>query len=540
MFQAVFADDEIIVREGIQRRVDWAGRGFSLAGVYANGSQVVEHLKKHPDVDLVISDICMPGMDGLELSRFISEEHPHISVLLLTGFDEFEYAQEAIKYHVKELLLKPITAKELEEVLTQAHADISRERTRHLEQEQMKEQLRQSMPVLRERFLNRLVSGKIPESRIDDELAAYELPGQAPRSLCVLLEIAPAKDDVQSGVSSDIDSLRVFDACSRLLMKDDMLFYSKDEQPVFILQQQHEKGLVRRSRELCTELMKTLQEGMHLTVTFGVGRCRGNLSEIQKSYKDAQKALSHQFILGKNRIIAADELDFAPHDLSETRKDLEDALIRSLKTQPPEHSRSILGDFFTETFADHISLPFARIQIHLLLSTIIAFLEEAGIPVMDVFSEPEDEFILSRPMLGREDVEDWFYQFIDRIHEHISRRSMDPTQQKILQACRYIGEHYREKDLNMQTICRELSISPSHFSAHFKQTTGKTFVEYLTAVRIQQASMLLKTTNLCAYEIADTVGYEDAHYFSLVFKKHAGMTVREYRRMLNEAQEEVT
>lgn len=521
MYKAVFADDEIIVREGIQQKVEWSKNGFELEEVFSNGEQVINYIRTHPDIDLVISDICMPLLDGLELSRMISEEFPHIFIVLLTGFDEFEYAQKAIKYNVKEFLLKPITAKEFEEVLIKCNKRIAELHSRSLEQEELKQMVQESLPVLRERFLNRLITIGMTLQELEDQRSLFNLPKPKPLSMIILAELLfPHQSSVQNHI----------EACEGYMQETDMFFLNKDDQLVCILQAEHEKTLMKRSRSFSRNLLELCNR----EATIGIGSISHSPLEISESYKDAKKALAYQLIFGRKRVIAPEDFSLEQKEIIENRREIAQMLIESLKSKPADNSKRILASFFKNIFFEQVSLEFAQIQIQLLLGSIIMFLEETNIPPSQILGYEETETILTHSLKSKEDVEAWFYEVIDTIHEEMSTRSMEPAQQKIKQACKYIEEHYQEKTLCMQEICNVLTMSPSYFSAQFKQTTGKTFVEYLTNVRVQHATMLLKTTNLCSYEIAETVGYEDAHYFSLVFKKHTKMTVRAYRKMLNE------
>ncbi len=539
MFKALFVDDEIIVREGVERRVDWESHGFILSGTFSHGLQVKEYLQVHDDVSLVFSDISMPVMDGLELAKYIHDCHPHIYVLLLTGYDEFEYAQEAIKYNVKEFLLKPITANEMGTVLSRVHEVLLGEQHKIMEQQELMDKLRESLPLLRERFLNRLVTGRIPAERLPEQLSSYQLPEMRRNSLCIIIDTYRRNRPEENGSSPDLYLLSVFDLCRQHLNEEDTLFFNKDDQPVCIIQQDSAKDLQRRSLLLCEQLRQQINQHYGESASFGIGRSCSDFSHLHRSYRDAEKALRHQYVLGSNRIISAEQIHDNSDSLHEIRRDLEEELIHSLKTEPPEISREIVKRFFTEPTADQATLQYAQIQTYLLLGSLISFIEEAGIYTSEFLPTAHEGFTMISSLKSKEEVQQWFCQFIDTIHRHISRQSMDQGKQKIQQAVEYLEQHFSNPALGIQDICTELHISASHFSALFKRVTGKTFVEYLTALRVQQASMLLKTTNLCAYEVAEDVGYEDSHYFSQVFKKVTGMSIREYRGKLSESQEEL-
>ena len=165
MYKLIFVDDEDIVREGITSRIPWGENGFKLAGVFGDGRAALDFVQEN-EVDVILSDISMPRMDGLTLSREIADSHPRIQVLLLTGFEEFEYAQEAVHHRVKEFLLKPITAEELGNVLERTKGELDRLRYVEGEQERLRDLLDRSLPLLRERFFYSLASGSASSRRV--------------------------------------------------------------------------------------------------------------------------------------------------------------------------------------------------------------------------------------------------------------------------------------------------------------------------------------------------------------------------------------
>ena len=402
MYKAVFADDEIIVREGIQQKVDWNGKGFELTGVFSNGEQVVQYIQNNPDINLVISDICMPLTDGLELSKYLSEEHPHIFIVLLTGYDEFEYAQKAIKYNVKEFLLKPITAKELEDVLLKIKTRIAEIYSRSVEQQELKQMVQDSLPVLRERFLNRLVATSMDLSELEEQRTLYFLPPAKPLSMIIIADLLPKENE---------RLLEQIATCKAFHKETDMLFFNKEDQLVCLLQGTYERELSKRSRNFSTELFDVC----NAEATIGIGSITEGLSAVHESYKNAKKALAYQLILGKNRIIAFENFSNEQPQIIEEKQEIAQTLIESLKSQPSENSRHILASFFGKIFSEQASLHFAQIQIQLLLGSIIMFLEEAKIPLTPILGQEEKETILTNSLKCKEDVESWFYNIIDKI-----------------------------------------------------------------------------------------------------------------------------
>ena len=160
MYRMILVDDEAIIREGISSCVPWEDNGFFLAGVFEHGQQALEYIEQNP-VDVVLSDINMPRMNGLELSRILGERFPEITVILLTGYDDFEYAQEAVRNQVREFLLKPITQNELSKVISTIKEELDIRKENKKAHEILLAKLEQSFPLLKERFLCRIISGML-------------------------------------------------------------------------------------------------------------------------------------------------------------------------------------------------------------------------------------------------------------------------------------------------------------------------------------------------------------------------------------------
>ncbi|MBW7457206.1 response regulator, partial [Paenibacillus sepulcri] len=186
MYKVILVDDEAVVRHGLKHTIDWARHGFELIGDYPNGREAWEAVEEHKP-DLIISDICMPFMDGLELAGAVASTYPYIKMIILTGFDEFQYAQQAIRLKVSDFVLKPITAQEIRDLLDKARNEMDDERKRLEDLGRLQAQLTQSLPLLKERFLERLVISGLEETEIAERFAYFGLPPMPPLYLVMVV-----------------------------------------------------------------------------------------------------------------------------------------------------------------------------------------------------------------------------------------------------------------------------------------------------------------------------------------------------------------
>ena len=207
MYKAIIVDDEAVVRVGLRNTIAWQDHGFVLVGDYANGREAWEAVELHKP-ELVISDISMPFMDGLELIGLIAAQYPYIKSIILTGFDEFEYAQQAIRLKVSDFILKPITAREIRQLLDRVKQEMDAEREHREDIGRLRSQLTQSLPLLKERFLERLVAVGLGRAEIEERFAAFGLKPPVALQLALVFDIDDFGDRELLSYEHDAEFLR--------------------------------------------------------------------------------------------------------------------------------------------------------------------------------------------------------------------------------------------------------------------------------------------------------------------------------------------
>ncbi|MCK5249863.1 MAG: response regulator, partial [Spirochaetaceae bacterium] len=299
MYKLIFVDDEDIVREGITSRIPWGRNGFELAGVFDNGQAALDYINDN-DVDVVLSDISMPRMDGLTLSRKIAESHPGTQVLLLTGFEEFEYAQEAVRHRVKEFLLKPITAEELKTVLDRTRDELDRLRNAEKEQDRLRELLDRSLPLLRERFFYSLVSGRLNREEISRRREFFAWNDLGASYLVIIISLPEEWEE--------ITRLALAEESKKLISGDDTVFSNRNEDLVLLLQGSEGESMVKRARSIAERLFSSALGLGDSPVTIGIGESVEELEDVNRSYLGAGNAVDHTRVLGITRIQSIDDI----------------------------------------------------------------------------------------------------------------------------------------------------------------------------------------------------------------------------------------
>lgn len=522
MYKLIFVDDEDIVREGISSRIPWDGNGFELAGVFEDGEAALKFVREN-DVDVVLSDISMPRMDGLTLSREIAETHPKVQVLLLTGFEEFEFAQEAVRHRVREFLLKPITAEELGAVLERTRDELDRLKEAEKEQDRLKELLDHSLPLLRERFLYSLASGRLNKGEIARRKEFFGWNDLGANYLIAMVSLPDEWDE--------ITRLAIFEETRRYISPDDSVFSNRNEDIVILLQGSDSRYLDKRARSIAERTFAAAVRLGDSPVAIGIGEPVSLLEDVNRSYLGARNAVDHTRVLGTTQIQSIEDVRQKTRVSQEAFISRARRLVKALREGLKGSAQNALAEIFRlfeESYltSSDVASYLARLQYHL-----SDFADEMGIGINGDFSELS---LTAEPRRFTRlvDAKRYFSDEILKIEEHISRRRTDAAQSRIDKARQIISERVADKSFSLQDICSELYLSTSQFSALFKDGTGQTFVEYLTELRIDEAKRLLKSTDLKSYEVADRVGYQDPRYFSSIFKKVTGLTTTEYRKEL--------
>lgn len=535
MYRFLIIDDEPVVREGISNTIDWPSHGFELVGACRDGREGLEALEAlRPDV--VLTDICMPFVDGLELASAIAEQYPTTRTILLTGYDEFEYAQEAIKLKVRDFLLKPITPAELRDVLDSVRAELDAERDNREKLARLYEQVRAGLPVYRERFLNRLVRAAIPPEEVRREIAFLELDLPGPEYTVLIVDVDAPQDERYAADPEDASDRLLALAVEEIVsgMTSDLPGVVACTTPrgatVVIVSSAGDKEGRNPSLEVAEAISERVQREFSRTVTIGVGEAVDDVSEIVRSYEEARDALEHRFVLGGNQIVtirqARGETLRPPADGLSAPKE---RFIRTVKTGPEPAIRESLHETFAalRTFGDEIDRCY--VAAHRLLTDTINALESVGVEYTEIPSFNGNPFDVLGRIKTLDEMERWFLRFVGEGRQVLDRNRSSHSRRKAIEAVEHIHDNFNDPTLSLTTVCSALAVSKSYLSPIFKSHTGKTFVEYLTELRAEQAKVLLNDGTLKIYEVAERVGFRDAHYFSLTFKKQTGWSPTEYQ-----------
>lgn len=546
MYKLLIVDDEEEVRKGIIDKIDWGFYGFQIVGEAENGREALEQMDKVvPDV--VITDIKMPFMDGLHLSEILKDKFPVTRIIILTGFDEFEYAQKAIKANVTEYILKPVSSKDIIEVLIRLKSIIDAEIAKKEDLKALKEKYNKMLPLLREKFLAALLTSRLSKSEILEKSSMYGLDicgrGFAVSVLSIDYDTMAEKYEAGSAEQQKQASFRIPE--DKELLKFTVLNITEEIVEkygigitflhndliaiIFNICAEDWGNGMEKPLSVLEEIRYYIRKYFSVTVTVGMGTCCEDASHITDSFENAMIALDYSLILGNNRIIYIEDIEPGSKDKIVFDELKEHTLASCIKVGTNHEIKKVIDGIFKEFIEAKASFKDCQIYLLRVLTTILKVASDLNIDMENVLGINYNLFVEIYKFTDLRDIMQWLLTICTKIMGYISKERQDTCKFLINNAKEYLQEHYHESDMTLEKLSNYLHISPTYFSMIFKKETKFTFINYLTLLRMDTAKMLLRTTNMKTFEIAESVGYSEPNYFSYCFKKNFNISPSEYR-----------
>ena len=547
MLKIFLAEDEVIVRETIKRMIPWEELGFELVGEAADGEMALPLLIRQKP-DLLITDIKMPFMDGLTLAKLAKKELPELKIVILSGYDDFNYAKQAISIGVEEYLLKPITKNALIERLSEIRSRYEHEKT----QKEYYEKFQREMQVYEKNsnrdFFEALVCGSMDMMEVykKAEKLGLDIVAEAYNILIFTMnseeDFSGQKEGYSEWEAESLEMLEDFfsDNTSAMLFRCNILSYG-------VLIKGQKETIDENTSSCIDEIKKILDRKEQKRQWFvAVGESVERLSQLQKSYHSASRAFSQRYLYGEN-ILYYDEMELMEHRSGQADTNdnaylknvdvnaLNPAILQKfLSNGLQEETENFVKDYFYAIGQEPMeSLVFRNYVILNVRFSVLSFLKSLGCDTEEM--EPENtEEILAESGKNIESAITYAKKMISQAITIRDQNSGNKNRSILKTAVDFIDEHYMDEDISLNTAANVANVSSNHFSALFSQNMGQTFIEYLTTLRMNKAKELLRCTGMRSSEIAGEVGYKDAHYFSYLFKKTQGMTPSEYRKAREE------
>lgn len=535
LYSIILVDDEEEVRKSIIKQIDWESAGFQVVGDAENGEDALEKIEVlEPDV--VLTDIRMPYMDGLTLAEKIRQRYPSTKVVIFSGYDDFEYAQKAIKLNVTEYILKPVNVEELTSILKRIKYNLDEEIEEKRNVSRLRENYRKSLPIIREQFFNDMVHRRLADDLIESKLREYDIPITGARKWIIAAIDVEKSDDRSKKTLSLHEEEELIPISVMQIVREKLksycrfsLFQSTAEAGMVVIAALDDDntttGLIDVLGDICKETKRILE----VPVTIGIGHSVTGLSKIAGSYQSAVEALGYKAVVGSGITIYINDMEPVGSGKLEFDNSDESDFISAVKFGPDEKIEAVMVRISGKLESARVHYRQQQVYVFGVLNTVIQMIQQYDLNLEEILGGELEYLSVIDKLQKREEFGEWLLKTARKMNQAINQERDMTTRQVIQQARQYIMDNYQNPDLSVEMICRHLHMSPAYFSTMFKKETGQAYIAYLTEIRLNKAVELLNKTDDKTYVIASKVGYQEQNYFSYVFKKKFGVSPTKFR-----------
>lgn len=546
MFSVMIVDDDQLICEWLSTQVNWNQLGFEVGYIANNGIDALHRLNEY-NPDIIITDISMPKMNGIDLLNFIKEYDKKSKVVFLSDESDYPHVKQGMLLGAFGYIMKPIDNENLLKVMKEAYDQLIVRK----HEEEKKRKMKEKIELFRERVLYDILRGKeYLLQKFDEIIEEYGINLHKGAVQVAIVEIgnfdANSKELVKSGkfdeltkkVSSRILELtEKFGGINCVIGDMDIGILSVIIQPINEIKLEEFDEI---SYSFFSKLLEKIKQEMDVRVTIGVGNIQQQINEISLSYMGAKAALRHKYIIGGNRVIYIKDFEF-----EEKQKILYPAEREKLLTEyimsADERSVQLINNLFNDiSVGSHGVLKRIAFAANQLLYNISRYIDSQYSYIKKLYDFNKLSDVDFTTFKSEEEIKGYFIDIVQDLTQLIKKYKPGNGNPIILKACDYVLQHIDE-DITLMTISDKLNLSKNYFCSLFKQETGYNFLEYVTTVKMEWAKRLLREGNCKTYEVSDMLGYRESSYFSRLFRKYTEKSPAEYKKMfkndVNEASE---
>lgn len=526
MYKVLIVDDEIGIREGLEYLIDWEEFGAAIIGAASNGQEALEAIRAHKP-DIMIADIRMPVMDGLALMKEIHQLGLPIRVIVLSGYDEFTYVREAMKYGAENYLLKPVDGEELSNSVKEIVKNLDDKRFVEIKN-------RESIQILKNNTLSRIVRNDISFKEYVEKTEFLNIDLNFEFMQVAVIELGLAYDAVEQHSENQWKKFASMNICEEITANySNALVFTDPSDHIVILFREPNLGSICETqiRRLLSECMDQINRILHIHCFSSVGSAVSSHRELGLSYRQAISFLDYKLALG------LDKTAFYTNSTSNTSiqgslltidtERLKDLIRTRNKTELMAYVRTIFGSYDEGD-------PFTPTQIRdLLIEIVIAILnvtrefQADGRRIIDL-----NEFTLKlHSTKNLMEMLDEIEKIVGNSITHIQHVTEKRYSKIVQDAIDYVKENYFSPDISLKTLSVLIGVNAAYLGRAFKEETGEFFSDYLMKLRIERAKHLLNTSSLKVSEISSRIGLLNSNYFYTLFKKHTGMNPGDFRQV---------
>jgi len=530
LYKLIIVDDEEMIRQGVVNGILWRDLGFEVIGQAENGMEALDLIEQTvPDV--VVTDIRMPEMDGVELMQYLAEKIPSIKVVVLSGYDDFEYLKSSIRNNVFDYLLKPTNVDEFVRMFKKLKTVIDHERQKRRDYEALKKSLQENLPYLEQIFLNQLITGFYHDiNEIKEKKNFYKLETLEGKLAVVVLEV----DNIQN-ISKQVSEeqkqmveLFIIQQANNMLNKNQGKFFRGHDNRIMGI-----CSLKTGMKSLLITLKEIQQKvfaEQKLNMSVGVSNAFENLLELNRYSNQAKRAIRQKLCLGSRSIILFSDLE----NVSETEipvinfneETIVDFIFAGEERQLSAYINSTLDCLRNKMFKSFEAIDSSILK---LLFGLDNYFQLYGISVKKILQENGLGFQKIYQIDTLEQKIAWLDSILKDISQAISAGRNDKVTKLIGEVKRYLEKNYANNSTCLESVADLFKKSPPYMSKLFKNEVGENFSDYLTKLRMEKAKELLKNVTIKVYEVSSMVGYADTSHFSRKFKSYTGLSPVQYK-----------
>lgn len=525
MYKVLIVDDDRIIRRGLVTTIPWEENGFMLVGEAGDGERALE-LIDMLSPQIVISDIRMPFMDGLAMAEQVKRKHPDIRFIFLTGYEDFNYAKQALKLGAVDYLLKPVNREVILEKAAKAAADWEAEQSK-------RDKIHTARPYFRQMFFHKLLEKTADETALLAEAESLEVRFKGKCFVVMVLKLDGYKKAGSLSASQEMKAAVSREAENLLLTKTSggVFGLEDDEIAVVCSGDDTEEKIFSCAGQLAAEFCAAAKEKQHTTLTIGIGKAWTGLHGIAESFHEAKYVLEFRHVIGKDKVISVNDLDALVNEVQNVSRTLsESELVDKVRMGFVDDALQLLSEVETVLQASRLSLTQVRLMA---VDILLALFKGADEWAHGWSQENRDKKAVYYDKINQmptvEDIMVLLRTVVDSLGQFMASENENQRGEIIDEVTAYIEEHYAEHGLSLQDIGAHVHMNPIYLSVLFKKKKNITFTGFLLQVRMKKAMEMLRCRDLKNYEVAEQTGYSSPEYFCACFKKYTGMSPAEFR-----------
>jgi two-component system response regulator YesN len=530
--KVVLVDDEYLEINLLKKCIDWESMNMEIVGEAldaTSGLALIDELSPK----ILFTDIQMPMIDGIQFSKMALEKHPDIKIVILTGFDDFYYAQESIKIRVSDFLLKPIDDDELLKTLSKLKDIIDQEKKSLDETRGLKKQFRSNLPYLKKNLLLTLLSGDFDTEALQNEMPFLGIEFQYSSFQIASVEVSKPQysDGHLNGEFIFIHDAEIIKILNASLGENQCVFIFNDAfNRIVILNNDENVNLCSECEKFKTQLLVKSE----YCVNIGLGEIQNGIEGVSISYKESLEALKYRVVVGNNRVIPYNRLgDFDTGNVFDV-SNLNEKMMGFLKSGDESCAIDELELYFqTIDLKDANALKYIRATAMDVISVCLSILVDLGIDTNHIYQSEIQSYNEVFMLDTLPDIKHHLSGIVSKTVHAVSHQKLSKTNNLVLEIKHYLDAYLSDSSLSLTTVAKKYYMNPSYLSRMFKKEVGVNFVVYLTKIRMKKALDLIRVMDLKAFEIADLVGITDSNYFCTCFKKYTSLSVSDYKKLLD-------